>query len=200
MNPKLLEFINALDDQRILEKRKQKLLQLSKYLNEQDGKEIGINFICTHNSRRSQLAQVWAQTAAHFFGLKNITSYSGGTESTAIYPQVLETLKEAGFEISILDLAINPTYEIKFAKGAPSIKALSKEYNHKMNPKNNFVSVVTCSEAEKNCPFVPGAKKRFSMKYEDPKAYDNTSRKVEKYFETSMEIANELFFVFSQIN
>jgi len=28
------------------------------------GQEINLNFICTHNSRRSQFSQIWAQTAA----------------------------------------------------------------------------------------------------------------------------------------
>ena len=54
---------------------------------------IALNFICTHNSRRSHLSQVWAQALAHHVGINTINCYSGGTEATALFPVVAETLK-----------------------------------------------------------------------------------------------------------
>ena len=48
--------------------------------------EIRLNFICTHNSRRSHLSQIWAQTLAFQFGIKNVFCYSGGTEATTMFP------------------------------------------------------------------------------------------------------------------
>ena len=59
--------------------------------------EIRLNFICTHNSRRSHLSQIWTQTAAAHFNIKNVFCYSGGTESTALFPVVAKTLVQHGF-------------------------------------------------------------------------------------------------------
>ena len=45
-----------------------------------------------------------------------------------------------------------------------------------------------------------GAEKRIPITFEDPKAFDNTPQQAEKYNERSLQIATELFYVFSQIN
>ena len=59
---------------------------------------------------------------------------------------------------------------------------------------------MTCDLQTEACPFVPGAEKRIPITFEDPKAFDNTPQQAEKYKERSLQIATELFFVFSQIN
>ena len=65
---------------------------------------VRLNFICTHNSRRSHLSQVWAQTMAHYFDIKNVFCYSGGTETTALFPVAAKTLESTGFEIETIVL------------------------------------------------------------------------------------------------
>lgn len=50
--------------------------------------------ICTHNSRRSHLSQLWAQVASFHFGIDQVAVYSAGTQARAIYPMILETLRE----------------------------------------------------------------------------------------------------------
>lgn len=45
-------------------------------------KEINLVYVCTHNSRRSHLGQVWSKVAADFYGF-NINTFSAGTEATA---------------------------------------------------------------------------------------------------------------------
>ncbi len=158
-----------------------------------------MNLICTHNSRRSHLAQVWAQTAAYYYGIQNVFCYSGGTEATALYPKVAETLVQSGFKIMKLSENNNPVYAIKFAGNQAPIIGFSKTYDDDFNPENEFAAIMTCSQADGGCPFIAGAEKRIAVTYDDPKAFDNTEQQSEKYNERSMQIATEMFYVFSQI-
>ncbi|PXY42262.1 protein-tyrosine-phosphatase [Flavobacterium cheongpyeongense] len=162
-------------------------------------KEIRLNFICTHNSRRSHLSQIWAQTAAHYYGIKNVYCYSGGTEATAMFPKVAETLQNSGFKIQKLSEDTNPVYAVKFAKNQSPVICFSKKYDANFNPESNFAAIMTCSQADNGCPFIAGAEKRIPIMFDDPKAFDNTPQQTEKYHERSLQIASELFYVFSQI-
>tara|TARA_R100001369_G_scaffold92866_1_gene140644 strand:+ start:15925 stop:16578 length:654 start_codon:yes stop_codon:yes gene_type:complete len=200
--PEIANLVKSLDPETITDERKAILQSLidfiqSKVSNQQ---EIRINFICTHNSRRSHLSQVWAQTLAFHFSIKNIFCYSGGTESTALYPMVAETLKNSGFKVKMLSEGNNPVYSIKYAENEQPIIGFSKKLDDNFNPKSGFAAVMTCSQADGGCPFIEGAVKRIPITYEDPKAFDNTPKQVEKYNERSLQIATELFYVFSQIN
>ena len=161
--------------------------------------EIRLNFICTHNSRRSHLSQIWAQTMAFQFGIKNVFCYSGGTEATAMFPKVGETLVNQGFQIQQLSEEQNPVYAVKFDDNQHSIICFSKTYFDDFNPKSNFAAIMTCSNADEGCPMVFGAEARFPIKYDDPKAFDGTDMMNEKYTERSLQIASEMHYVFSQI-
>ncbi len=165
-----------------------------------NNQEIRMNFICTHNSRRSHLTQVWAQTMAYRFNIKNVFCYSGGTESTALSPMVAETLQNSGFEIKTISEGNNPIYSIKYAENEHPVIGFSKKLDDDFNPKSGFVAIMTCSQADAGCPFITGAEKRLPMTFEDPKAFDGTPQQTEKYRERSLQIATELFYVFSQIN
>jgi arsenate reductase len=162
--------------------------------------EIRLNFICTHNSRRSHLSQIWAQTMAFHFNIKNIFCYSGGTEATAMFPKVAETLTNQGFQIQIISDTENPVYAVKFDENQHSIICFSKTYFDEFNPKTNFSAIMTCNNADEGCPMVFGADSRFPIKYDDPKAFDGTELMNEKYAERSLQIASEMYYVFSQIN
>lgn len=162
--------------------------------------QIRLNFICTHNSRRSHLSQIWAQTMAFHFNIKNVFCYSGGTEATAMFPKVAETLTNQGFEIQKISDIENPVYAVKFDENQHSIICFSKTYFDEFNPKTNFSAIMTCNNADEGCPMVFGAESRFPIKYEDPKAFDGTELMNEKYAERSLQIASEMYFVFSQIN
>lgn len=168
----------------------------SKVINQQ---EIRLNLICTHNSRRSHLSQVWAQTASAYFNIKNVFCYSGGTEATAMFPMVAKTLAKQGFQIKNIADGSNPVYTIKYTENEHPIIGFSKTYDDDFNPKNEFVAIMTCSQADGGCPFIAGAEKRISITFEDPKAFDNTPQQAEKYEERSLQIATEMFYVFSQI-
>lgn len=161
--------------------------------------DIRLNLICTHNSRRSHLAQIWAQAAANYYSIPKVTCYSGGTEATAMYPKVAETLTKAGFRIQILAAGSNPVYAVKYAEDEHPVIAFSKTYYDDFNPEGGFAAIMTCSQADGGCPFISGAEKRIAITYDDPKAFDGTDQQGEKYRERSIQIATEMFYVFSNI-
>jgi len=201
MYPNLFNIIASFSSQSISDERKVVLFPLVKYIQEKinEGEAIRLNFICTHNSRRSHLSQIWAQTMAYHVGLKNVSCYSGGTEATAIFIKVLETLTSQGFQVLKLSENENPVVAVKFADNENPILCFSKTYDHPFNPSTQFGAVMTCNNADDGCPIVVGAEARFPIKYDDPKAYDGTPLQTEKYAERSLYIAREMLWVFSQI-
>ena len=195
------QAISILSTDNISEERKEILQPLADYIQSKTDAQqpIRINFICTHNSRRSHLSQVWAQTMAFYFNIKNVQCYSGGTESTALFPMVAETLKNTGFQIETISEGKNPIYSIKYAENEPAVIGFSKKLDDAFNPKSEFAAVMTCSQADGGCPFIAGAEKRIPITFEDPKAFDNTPQQAEKYQERSFQIATELMYIFAQI-
>ena len=195
------KVICSINIQTISGERKEILKPLTEFIQSKvsNNQEIRINFICTHNSRRSHLSQVWAQTLAYYFNIKNVFCYSGGTESTALFPMVAETLRSSGFEIKTLSNGNNPIYSIKYAENEHPIIGFSKKMDDDFNPKSKFAAIMTCDSANEACPFVPGAEKRIPITFDDPKAFDDTPEQAEKYSERSLQIATELFYVFSKI-
>jgi arsenate reductase len=197
----LKNSIENLLNKEISEKRKEVLQPLIDYiqLKLNDKQTIRLNFICTHNSRRSHLSQIWAQTMAFHFGINNVFCYSGGTEATAIFPKVIETLVNQGFQIQQLSENNNPVYAVKYSENESAIICFSKTFDDLFNPNSQFVAIMTCSSADKGCPFIAGAEKRLPIRYDDPKAFDGTDLMDTKYAERSLEIASEMMYVFSQI-
>jgi len=193
--------IKELNPQTISSERKAVLQPLTDFIQSKvsNQQEIRINFICTHNSRRSHLSQVWAQTMANYFNIKNVFCYSGGTEATALFPMVVETLQKSGFQISKISQNENPVYSIKYTDNEHPIIGFSKKLDDDFNPKSEFAAIMTCDSANEACPFVPGAEKRIPIMFEDPKAFDNTPLQAQKYLERSEQIASEMYYIFSQI-
>lgn len=198
--PKIQAFITTINVSTISAERKQVLKPLINFITEKakNKQAIRLNFICTHNSRRSHLSQMWAQTMAAYFSIP-VTCYSAGTETTAIFPEVLCSLKKVGFQTQKLSEGSNPLYSIKFAKNEHPIIGFSKTITHPFNPQTEFCSIMTCDSAYESCPIVPGAENRIPITYMDPKKFDNTPLQAEKYLERSTQIATEMYFVFSQI-
>lgn len=201
MKTEIGEIINGFQKNKISEERKQVLQPLIDYIQSKrnTSEKIRLNFICTHNSRRSHLSQIWAQTLAHYFKIDHVECYSGGTEATAMFPKVAETLAKQGFEITKLSENQNPVYAIKFDKDEMPVVGFSKKYDDKFNPESHFCAIMTCSSAEQGCPFIAGADKRIAIRYEDPKMYDGHAEMDEKYLQKSLEIGQEMFYVFSKV-
>lgn len=199
MYPEIQKFISRFSCKNISNERKEVLQPLIDYIQNKrkNGEKIRLNFICTHNSRRSHLSQIWAQTLAHYFKIENVECYSGGTESTAMFPKVAETLGKQGFEIRRLSENHNPVYAVKFDINEMPVVGFSKKFDDKFNPESDFCAIITCSSADEGCPFIPGANKRIAIRYEDPKIFDATPEMGEKYAQKSLEIGEEMFYVFS---
>lgn len=197
----LSKTIQLISEIPVPNERKEVLQPLIEYIQNKvnSNEEVRLNFICTHNSRRSHLSQIWAQTMAFHFGIQNIFCYSGGTEATAMFPKVSETLTNQGYEIQKLSKTENPVYAVKFDENQHPIICFSKTYFDDFNPKSKFGAIMTCNNADEGCPMVLGADARFSIKYDDPKAFDGTNVMNEKYTERSLQIASEMYFVFSKI-
>ena len=193
------DFIKLALKQNIPSSRKVLLTQIIDYIKSKidNNQEINLNFICTHNSRRSQLSQVWAKVASVYYGTK-INSYSGGVEVTAFNERAIDSLVRSGFSI-LFENSINPEYEISYSENENPIIAFSKLFDDDFNKADYFAAIMTCSDADENCPYIPKAEKRIPLRYDDPKTHDDTPLESEKYDERSLQIASEMFYVFSKI-
>src|ERR1044072_3652347 len=85
------------------------------------GKPARMTFICTHNSRRSHLSQIWAQTAAYYYGLDKVQAFSGGTEATACNCRTVAAMRTAGFNIEDATRGDNPVYLVRYAEDSQLI-------------------------------------------------------------------------------
>jgi arsenate reductase (thioredoxin) len=181
--------------------RKELLATLADYTRSRQaaGQAAQFNFICTHNSRRSHLAQIWAQTAAAYYGVDGVQCFSGGTEATAFNPRAVKAMQEAGFRITPLEQGDNPRYAVYVAKAAAPLQAWSKRFDDRANPASSFCAVMTCSDADEHCPIVPGAALRLPITYDDPKNFDGTPQEAEKYAERVRQIGREMVYAFSLV-
>jgi len=197
--PTLQMTVNLVSNMAIPESRREILKPLIIYMQERLnlGLEVNLNFVCTHNSRRSQFSQIWGQTAANFYGIK-VNSFSGGVEVTTFNNSALTTLKKSGFDIKSTETD-NPKCEVLMSHDFEPMIMFSKLFDDSINPVNNFASVMTCSHADENCPVIPGSQKRFSIHYEDPKMFDGLRIARTKYHECSIQVASEMFYVFSKL-
>jgi hypothetical protein len=163
------------------------------------GKRADMTFICTHNSRRSHMSQIWAATAAYYYGLGNVHTYSGGTQATACNCRTVAAMRRVGFDIKDATTGENPIYLVRYATDRPIIKAYSKLYNADGNPRRDFIALMTCSVADKSCPVVEGAVSRYAIHYVDPRLCDDTPTETTAYNERCREIAREMFYIMSQV-
>lgn len=195
------DTVDQLNIDSISSERKSVLQPLIDFIKEkkENNERILLNFICTHNSRRSHLSQIWAQVMAEYFHIQNVDSYSGGTEATAMFPKVVDTLNAQGLKIKQATKTENPIYYINLGDNIKPVIGFSKIFEDDFNPKSNFAAIMTCSSADQGCPFVFGCAKRIAVTYEDPKAFDGTELQDEKYLERSVQIATEMKYVFKSV-
>ncbi len=201
--PSLASYVAGLeaDFDQISDLRRALLDKLAHYVGQaqQAGRTPQLVFICTHNSRRSHLGQLWAAALTHHYGAGPLETYSGGTEATAFNPRAVAALQAEGFRIEMVQEGTNPVYEVHYAEGVSPLRAWSKVFDAPGNPQQHFGAVMTCAEADAGCPFVPGADLRIALTYEDPKAFDDTPQETEKYRERSHQIARELAYAFARL-
>ena len=181
-------------------KRKELLEGVSQYVRAQRAanEPVCLIFVCTHNSRRSHMAQLWAEAAAAEYGL-DILTYSGGTATTAFDPRAVEAMQRAGFRLEKTTAGANPAYHARLSDDRPATTCFSKTYDSAPNPKRGFAAIMVCNEADNACPAVPGAAARFAIPYIDPKLSDGTPQEAATYDERGAEIARELLYIMSRI-
>lgn len=159
-----------------------------------------LTFICTHNSRRSHLSQVWAQVAAEYFGISNVETFSGGTEATAFNPRAVAAMRRCGLKITTANAdTSNPLYEVRTHDTAKAQNCFSKVYDAPPNPTKEYCAIMTCSQADDACPLVMGCDLRMPIRYEDPKIADDTDQESTLYDERSRQICREMLFMMSSV-
>jgi protein-tyrosine phosphatase/arsenate reductase len=200
----LAAFVKARQDEfdTIPSARREQLERLAQFVSGRvkAGLETRLTFICTHNSRRSHLGQIWAQTAAHVYDVPRVTTYSGGTEVSAFNGRAVAALERAGFTVEAEGAGTNPVYRVQRAPGAEVARAFSKRFADPPNPTADFAAVMTCTAADKSCPIVSGAVFRVAIPYVDPKEADGTAAEAASYDERNRQIARELLYVFSRVS
>jgi arsenate reductase len=202
MHPKLAQYIDrALQGiAGIPDERKRLLDDVAAFVSWKRGagEAAELIFVCTHNSRRSQMGQAWAAAAAAHFGVDGVETYSGGTEATAFNLRAATALEKAGFIIE-KPVGDNPRYRVTFDERGPVVECFSKTYDGPFNPTEGFAAIMTCSEADEACPIVPGAALRAPIRYEDPKVADGTTDEAAVYDERCSQIATEMLYLFSRV-
>ena len=193
------EAIKSFDT--IPDERKNILKKISRYVQDKIRRQQipTLVYICTHNSRRSHLGQIWAKVAATYYGFTHLQTYSGGTEVTAFNAYAITAIEAIGFNVTKQGENANPVYTVDFGNAAAIITCFSKRYDADANPKEGFCAVMTCTEADGACPFIEGAELKIATPYNDPKAFDGTPQQDVMYSERSRQIATECLYVFSQI-
>jgi arsenate reductase len=204
MYPALLNYLNerAAEFDTIPDERKIDLRKVADYIRDRLLKRepANLTFICTHNSRRSHISQIWAQVAATYYGLSDIETFSGGTEATAFNPRAVAAMQRCGLKIAADDLnTTNPNYSIFTSDASRPQICFSKVYDASPNPTNSFCAVMTCSQADDACPLVNGSDLRIPIRYEDPKVADDTEFESERYDQRSAQICREMLYMMSRV-
>ena len=204
LDPKVASYIDhaiaGLDG--IPADRRKTLESIARFVQEriEAGQDAKLTFICTHNSRRSQLAQVWAQTAACYYGIPSVEAYSGGVEATACNSRTVAALERAGLATKKTGEGANPIYEIAYCRSREPIKAFSKVYSESPNPASDYCAIMVCDHADSSCPLVKGCARRVALLYEDPKKFDGTPDEAAKYDERCAQICGEMLYLFSRVD
>jgi len=202
MHADLKQYLDStlLGVHRIPEERKRPLEDVAALISSKrkGGEATELTFICTHNSRRSQMGQLWAAAAAAHFGIDEVLTYSGGTEATAFNPRAVAAMEKAGFVIEKPG-GDNPRYLVTFDESGPAIECFSKTYDDPTNPAEDFVAIMTCADADEACPVVSGAALRAPIRYDDPKVADGTPEEEAVYDERCLQIATEMLYLFSRV-
>jgi len=187
---------------KIPEERKERLEKISNYILKKklNNQPANLIYICTHNSRRSVFGQIWAKVASEYYNILNINTFSGGTEATTFNKNAISALERAGFKIKPLTFDINAIYQVSYDDAKNPIECFSKVYNDPKNPGKGFAAIMTCSDAETNCPYIPRIDLKVGTSYDDPKAFDNTELQNLKYDERCSQIALETLYAFSKIH
>ena len=188
MNKKFDEFFYRLNNFSPEIKQKDRLELIANELNKKIKETNVLVFLCTHNSRRSQICEVWGSIFSLIYK-KEILINSAGTIKTSVHKEIFNVLKKCG-------VSVNENEEIAFKNLLIKLKSKTLD---QIDAKK-FIAIMTCSDAEKSCPIDSRSVKNINMFFKDPKVYDNTKYMEEEYLKTNSNIAEELNYIFKRIN
>lgn len=188
--PEIIEFLNGITANSIDSERREKWNALAQRLRKKDN-QGAINFICTHNARRSVISQSLASALAHHHGLTGIKAWSGGAEETFVHPNSIKLLLRIGYRLKEQTTGENPRYTLSYAEGAPDLLLFSKKFDDPSSPAP-YHAILVCSKGDAACPFIPNVASRTLIPFEDPGAFDNTPKADEAYYEAATLIGDEL--------
>lgn len=206
--PAVLQYLQnrAEEFSSISSERRMELEKVADYIRACQGKSqpAKLIFICTHNSRRSQFAQIWARIAARYNCLNAewnaVETFSGGTEATAFNPRAVAALERCGLRITVDERnSPNPKYSVAESDSTAQQLCFSKIYDSAPNPTKGYCAVMTCSQADESCPLVTGCDLRVAIRYEDPKVADDTEHEAERYDERSAQICREMLYLMARV-
>ncbi len=181
--------------------RKTRLKEIAAYVRNcaRSGQPARLTFICTHNSRRSQMSQIWAMVAANDQNVAGVEVFSGGTEVTAFNPRAIAAIERAGLKVDKIQDNLNSKYAVRFDNSGKPLTCFSKVYSDAPNPTDDFCAVMTCAQADKSCPLLRGSSLRVALPFDDPKVADNTPEEAAKYDERCSQVSREMLYLFSQV-
>ncbi|MEH0157406.1 protein-tyrosine-phosphatase [Limibacter armeniacum] len=182
------------DTLQIPEDRKQVLQETASHII--SNSTVKLHFVCSHNSRRSQMAQLITEAIGQYYNI-NIEAYSGGTHATALNPRAAATLQRVGFDLKMAPGADIPQYSIQL--GEETFLMYSKKYDDMQNPKKDFIAIMVCSEADRACPIIPGATLRVALPYTDPRKFDGTEEEEKAYDIVCKQIARDLIYLMAKV-
>ena len=179
--------------------RKKALDHLAAVINRQISEEGSsvVKFVCTHNSRRSQLAEFCMDILARENGLP-IMSLSAGTESTAFNPRMVKAIESFGFELIKYGQEPNPLYIYRISHN--DLYYYSKKWDEELINYGKNIIVTVCDDAGENCPVIPSTFERIHLNYKDPKAFDNTPDESKAYSDKVIEIGTEMHYIIEQLS
>ncbi|TGL56365.1 arsenate reductase ArsC [Leptospira ognonensis] len=108
--------------------------------------------LCTGNSCRSQIAEGWIR----HIGGDRLEVYSAGIETHGVNPRAIQTMKEAGIDIS---------------------KHTSNHIDEYRDIPFDFM-ITVCDHANENCPYFPSNAKRFHHNFFDPSKVKGTEQEI----------------------
>lgn len=179
--------------------RRARLDELAGFLLANRDRPASLVFVCTHNSRRSQMSQAIASALAVASGMGQLQPGSAGTERTRCHPNALAALRRAGFGVGEpTGDADNPRHPLQLGNGIAGPWLYSKRLDEALDGPAPRAAVMTCSSADAGCPVVPGVELRLSLPYDDPKAADESAGADAAYDHCAGMIAAELGVAFPQ--
>jgi len=202
--PEILDYCRNLEllSGGIKKERKTKLAVLAAQIKQlkRELSPVEIMVVCTHNSRRSHMGELWLRVGIDYYGLSNLRIHSAGTERSAINIRTIRSFQAIGLLVEkSMNKEENPNYKINWRTDEKSYTGYSKEIGSEELPTNGIVSILVCEDAAENCPFIVGSKLRINLPYEDPKRYDDTLEERTKYLERNLEIGSEMFYLLSEL-